>query len=72
MSFGELVEYTASVFKVLFVASPHLKGALSEEMSADELAHATAAQAFEEAGLHAHSNLNKEAFKAFVNRGLCI
>ena len=70
MSFTDLVEYTASLFKVLFVSSPVLKGAYSNTMSTDELAHDTVVQVFKEAGLGSSAKLDKAAFTSFVNRGI--
>jgi len=68
VSFSELVEYLASVFAVLFVTAPELRP--SSSLNAEELAEATASQAFGEAGLAPQHKLPKHLFKAFVERGL--
>ena len=68
VSFSELVEYLASVFAVLFVSAPELRP--SSSLNAEELAEATATQAFGEVGLTPQHKLPKHLFKAFVERGL--
>jgi hypothetical protein len=73
VSLAELVEYLASVFAVLFVTAPELRpdaAQATQALTAQELAEATASQAFDEAGLAPHHKLPKHLFKAFVERGL--
>ena len=70
MDFEELVDYMTSVFHVLFVTSPDIESVLGQGVSAAELAGATAAQAFDEAGLASRAKLDKASFTTFVQRGL--
>ena len=63
----EMVAYLASVFKVLFEASPETQEAMQVEP--DYLARVTALQAFEEADLDHDGQLSYDEFKAWYMNG---
>jgi len=68
--FDEIVEYLASVFKVLFITAPAVRAQLAADMTPTELAESTAELVFEEAGLDEGTKIGISSFHAFVVKGL--